>query len=413
MSVVAVAAEPVIREGEEQIVAARVSGVGDEPYRLWYRVPAEAALDEVAIGHALAVSVIAQAMAVGRDVEIDLPLTRGLLWNLDEFQRAWETWHPDRFRRVALRPSALVDDEPFRPDRGVAMGFSLGIDSCYSALTLARAGERATLVAVRGLEVGLADDGRWDGMLKGIGACARSLGQSVAVASTNWEEIAAKRPGYLGYHLPIVAVLALLSRGHGWGAVPSSYSYAHLTLPLETNPLTDPMLGRPGFPLRQHGAWARRIDKAAAIAAWPEAMRHLRPCDDIRPDGTACGRCRKCVHSALMFASLGGAVPEGLGGRVPDVAAIAALDVTPYARLSLTESLAAADARGIAAPWGAAVAQRLARAGGALRTADEADRAERQLRYVLGVGPRTAAMRYLRRLGRALRGRTRPRGWPN
>ncbi|MBL8837287.1 MAG: hypothetical protein JNL66_13630 [Alphaproteobacteria bacterium] len=412
MSVVAVAAEKVAREGGEQIVAAQISGVG-EPYRLWYRVPAAAALDDVAIGHALAVSVITQAMAVGRDVALDLPLTRGLVQNLDEFQRVWATWHPDRFRRVALRPSALVDDEPFRSERGAAVGFSLGVDSCFSAHTLARAGDLGGLVAVRGLEVGLADDGRWDGMVKGVAACARALDRPFIAASTNWEECAVRRPGYLGYHLPIVAALALVSRGFGWGAVPSSYSYAHLTVPLETNPLTDPMLGRPGFPLRQHGAWARRIEKVAAIAAWPEAVRHLRPCDAIRPDGTACGRCRKCVHSALMFAALGHAVPDALGGRIPSPEQIAGIDVTPYARLSLTEVLAAARGRGCAEPWVAAVEARLARAGGATRSADEADRAERQLRYVLGVGPRSAASRYLRRLGRALRGRTRPRSWPD
>lgn len=411
MSVVAVTTERVTRDGADRIVAARVSGVRDSPYRLWYRVPAGAALDDVVIGHALAVSVISQAMAVGRDIVIDQPLTRGLAMNLDEFQRAWATWHPDRFRRIALRPRALVDDEPCDPSRGAIVGASLGVDSSYSALTLARDGGLAMLVAVRGLEVALGDAARWDGLMAGLHACARSLDRPAVTAATNWEEIARTCPGYLGYHLPVMAVLALLSRGAGWGAVPSSYSYAHLVLPLETNPLTDPMLGRPGFPLRQHGAWARRIEKAAAIAGWPEAVAHLRPCDTPRPDGTACGACRKCVHTAIMFAALGLPVPAALGGAAPSQAAIGALDVSVYARLSLTESLDAARARGCREPWVAAVEGRLAAAGGPVRTPGERERIERQLRYVLGLGPASAAGRYLRRLGRAIRGRSRPRDW--
>jgi hypothetical protein len=342
---------------------------------------------------------------------LDRPLTRGLAMNLDEFQRAWATWHPDRFRPVALRPAALVDDEPFRPGGGALMGFSLGVDSSFSALALARAGTLGGLVAVRGLDVPLDDAARWAGLAAGAAACAQALGRPLLHAATNWEEVTQHRPGYLGYHLPVMAILALASRGFGWGAVPSSWSYAHLVLPLETNPLTDPMLGRPGFPLRQHGAWARRIDKVAALAGWPPALHHLRPCDAPAADGTACRRCRKCLHSALMFAALGHAVPGALGGAIPEPAAIRAIDVTPYARQSLAEVLDAARARGIAGAWVDAVAERLAAAGGPRRTPEMVDRLDRQLRYVLGEGPRSAAGRWLRRVGRALRGRRLPRGW--
>jgi FkbM family methyltransferase len=408
MTSIVIRPEPIVQDGEHQVVAARIEGVTDKPYRLWYRVPGGHAIDEVAISHAFVVSVINQAMAVGRDIAIDLPMPRGLAQNIDEYQNVWCTWEPDVFRRIRLRPSAFIDDEPFRADRGAIMSFSGGLDSSFTAKQLAENNELAAIVAIWGLDIPLADDKRWAATLSRIGNMPRSLGRPLLSASTNWNELAYGGVGYLGYLAPTLAVPILLSRHYGYLVVPSGYTYDRL-IPHETGPLTDPLLGRPGFPIRHYGAWARRIHKVAAIASWPEALQNLRPCDVTQPDGSACGKCRKCIQTALTFAGLGLPVPPALGGNIPPVEDLEKFDITAYATIAMQDALAAAKQRGATDPWVAQIERRLVTTfDRALAERREADELRRRLDYVLGGTARRWFPRMVRRAIRALRNRTGP-----
>ncbi len=400
------------RDQDTQVVAAEIAGVTESSYRLWYRVPGDVVVDDLAMSHAFAVSVIHQAMAVGRDVEIGGPMTRGLLANLDEYQRIFTTWLPRRFRRVGIHGRELVDDELGRPGRGTIVPFSGGIDSLYSAMTLAAGGELGALVTVRGIGVPLADEARWRGVMTGARACAASLGRPIHEAATNWHEIASGLPGFLGYFLPVIATPMLFASRYDSTVMPSWYAYDELEFPTETSPLADPMLGRPGFAVRHHGAWARRIEKVAALANWPEALAHMRPCDDTAPDGTACRRCRKCVQSALLFGALRLPVPSALGGVVPTVEDVEAFEATPYALSALKDAVAAAAKRGVRDPWVAAAEHRLAEFGGEPAAVAEVEQLRKRLRYLLGGRTRTRFGATVRRAVRALRGRTGPKGLP-
>ncbi len=409
---VAVRLEPVVREGGEQVVAAEVAGVGAKPYRLWYRLPADVAVDELSRAHAFTVSVLHQAMAVGRDVEIDGPLTRGLLQNLEDYQRVWSTWEPRRFRTVGIRPTALLDDEPYRPGKGALLGFSGGLDSAHAALCLSRSGDLAGLVTIRGLDLAIDDEARFQGALAHVRPLAASLGRPLRLAATNWEAVMPALPGYVGYFIPTVAVQLLTSAGYGWIAAPSVYSYDRFAPSIENNALTDPLLGRPGLPIRHFGAWARRIDKVAAVAAWPEALEHLRPCDLALPDGRACTTCRKCVQTALLFLGLGLPVPRALGGRPPATEAVERFEMPPYALLALVDAADAARARGVDDPWVEVAERRIASYGADPAAVGEVAILKRRLRFLLGGSARPGLARTLRRVGRALRGRTGPPDLP-
>jgi len=404
--------EEPVRQGDAQVVAGEVAGVAAAPYRLWFRIPADVVVEPAAAAQAFVVSVVHQAMAVGRDVDVGGPVSRGLLANLDEYQRIWSMWLPRRFRRVVIRGTSTTDDEAPRLARGMILPFSGGLDSLFSAKTLAEGGELAALVTIQGLDVPLGDARRWAGVLASVQACARSLDRPLHEASTNWRELASELPGFLGYFLAAMATSMLLASRGGGVAMPSWLPYDRLQFPSETTPLTDPLLGRPGFPVRHHGAWARRIDKAAAVADWPEALRWMRPCDASRPDGTACGRCRKCIQTALTFCGLGLAVPSALGGVVPAVEDIERLEPTPYAIHGLAEAVAAAEARGLRAPWKDAAERLVAAFGGEPAAVVEIDHLRRRLRYLVGGRTRSGLGAAFRRISRAIRGRTGPPGLP-
>ena len=78
-------------------------------------------------------------MALGRDLTIDGPLTRGLMLNLQEYQAAWARWMPDRFHPIDIQARELVADEAFRPERRFVVPFSGGLDSMLYGLVSARA----------------------------------------------------------------------------------------------------------------------------------------------------------------------------------------------------------------------------------------------------------------------------------
>jgi hypothetical protein len=209
------------------------------------------------------------------------------------------------------------------------------------------------------LDASLTDERRGAGAFAALQACARSLDAPLLAAATNWQQVMPPLPGHLGYVGAVLAIPVLLSRRYGYAVHPASWTYQGLRTE-ETTPLTDPLLGRPGFPIRHHGAWARRIDKAAALASWPEAMQHLRPCDEPTADGGACGKCRKCIHTALSFCALGLPVPPAFGGRPPALEDLARFKMTPYSALALRDAIGAARQRGATDPWIALAEQRIA-----------------------------------------------------
>jgi FkbM family methyltransferase len=410
MSEVAIRFEPIVRTSDSLTVAAQISGVAAEPYRLWYRLPGDHEIDELAMAHAFAVSVINQAMALGRDLVVEGPLTRGLISNLDEYQRVWSSWMPRKFRPIAIRARELVADEPYRSERGVILPFSGGLDSAYTALMLKERHSLRALVAIQGLDIALSARDQWNGALSGMSAMARSLGSPLLLAACNWQEVAPRLPGYLGYLVGPIATAILLSRTYGETVIPSYYPYDRLELPIESNPLTDPLLGRPGFPVRHHGAWAHRIDKVAAISCWAEALQHLRPCLTTTAEGSACGRCHKCIRTALLFAALDIPVPAALGGKLPAIADLEGLRMLPIGAIDLRDAVAAARRRGAGDAWIAVAERRIAEFGALPPAADQLEELARRLDYVLGGTNRPAPVRLFRRITRALRGLTGPSG---
>jgi FkbM family methyltransferase len=403
--------EPEIEQGMT-VISARITGAGLQSRRLWYRIEAGRTPDALAIAHAFVVSLINTAMGSGCDLRINGPLTSGLILNLEEYQSAWSRWMPSRFRRINIRSNETISDDAFQPERGFTMAFSGGLDSMHGAWELHRSKRLRALIAIQGLDIPIASTGQWLPTLARLRDCARSINVPLHEVHTNWEDVARDLPGYLGYFLPVIAAGLLMAPRHSGIAATSSYPYDHLTFPLETNPITDPLLGRPGCPVYHVGATAHRIDKVAEIAAWPEALKHLRPCDSSLPDGRACGRCRKCIQTALTFLGLGLPVPPALGSRPPSLDDIDSFQMTPYARLGLRDAVNSARKLGIKGAWIGAVEHRLGNFAAAPAPTSDSGEWSRRLDYVLGGTFRPMPTRILRRLQRTLLGATGPRDLP-
>ena len=83
-----------------------------------------------------------------------------------------------------------------------------------------------------------------------------------------------------------------------------------------SHPKLDPLYSSSRLTVVHHLPTMSRLEKTRLVATWPVAMANLRVC--LRSEGGAdggpnCGRCEKCMRTALAFAAIGVPPPEILG----------------------------------------------------------------------------------------------------
>ena len=66
-----------------------------------------------------------------------------------------------------------------------------------------------------------------------------------------------------------------------------------------SHPALDPLWSTEAVEVVHDGAETRRVDKVAALAASPLALRYLRVCWENRGGAYNCGRCGKCMRTMV------------------------------------------------------------------------------------------------------------------
>jgi hypothetical protein len=232
-------------------------------------------------------------MLRGEDLEVDGEVSTRLAARADRIQRVYSAWNPTlRPRDVRVAPLITA---AARSPREVAVFYSRGVDSTYSATVPRAAADRpARLVFVERLDPRLSPDVRREEVERAH-AAARLIGLPLTVVETNvrdlseplcdWEDLA-------GAGLAFVALG--LSGGIRRMIIPSSDNQAALT-PCGTHPLLDPLFSSDDVEVEHDDIDLSRTGKIAHIAAEaPELLPTLKVCfAEDRPDN--CGRCGKCV----------------------------------------------------------------------------------------------------------------------
>jgi hypothetical protein len=116
----------------------------------------------------------------------------------------------------------------------------------------------------------------------------------------------------------VAACLMLMQAGFCRGLIASSYAYSYLAFPIGSNPLTDGMFSSKAFPVIHDGAGFARLEKTRAVAQWPALPQYLRVCWKGPNYDRNCGRCQKCVSTALHFRLVGLADMECFGPPISD-----------------------------------------------------------------------------------------------
>jgi hypothetical protein len=323
---------------------------------LWYRMPVNENPGIFDSSDSFAIAAIFPAMRHANLLHIHGSVSPNLLANLEEFQRAWCRWCPDRYRRVDLR-AEYEREVPPSNETDAVMTFSGGLDSCFTARQHTKGflhkstPPLSAALMVHGFDIPVLDVDVFlraaentHKMLASIGLRSLTMATNFRNFGENWEH---------SHGAALASALHLLKGSYRRGVIASSHSYERLRLPWGSNPLTDPLLSSEHFTIVHHGCGFSRKEKAAFVADWPEAMHFLRVCWEGPQKDRNCGSCLRCVGTAICFAINNASIPTSL--QVGDLASaidrLSETEIHPVPVTRLSELLAEAQEIGIDQPW--------------------------------------------------------------
>ncbi len=255
----------------------------------------------------------------------------------DQAQQMLAGWFP-HWTRVAVSATEGASSDPGAA--GVGAFFSGGLDSLYTAIT--RGHEITHLIFVLGFDIPLRDQVRAARVLEATRSVAGMLGKPLIEMRTNLREVSDPlAPWYAAYHGAAMGAVAQSLADHlGTVLIPSSWPVGQG--PVQgSHPELDHLWSSSRVKVVHDASEADRIEKARVLAAHPGALENLRVCWQNTGSELNCGRCEKCVRTAvnLIAAGAAGACPS-LPSRV-DAEAVARFGNGDVVRRFRAENLAA------------------------------------------------------------------------
>jgi hypothetical protein len=263
---------------------------------------------------AFAAALLLPAMRAGEPLEIVPPISPRLAFNLPRIRDIFHTWWPD-FPRIGIDLNTRADESRPRAS-GAATFFSGGVDSFYSLLKYRKgAAELPTplshIVFMKGIESRLEfkeharESETWVQEVAAAAGVECIVGEGDIRTSLqgpednlHWER---------HYHGSALAAVALgLSHRLAYVCIPSAFNYNHLVSHGST-PLVDEMYSTENLYVLHDGAESTRANKIASIVKWDRdlVLNHLRVCIMNAGGAFNCGRCYKCVRTAIPLYVLG------------------------------------------------------------------------------------------------------------
>ena len=267
--------------------------------KLWFRVPGS--VNPTLSADPFLATCLIPAMALGRSIEIESPVSASLLCAAASIQNIFHNWFPQ------LSPIPVLATPLSRSrERSGSIGcfFSGGVDSLHTFLKHEQ--EITTLVYVHGFDVRLDDHLLRKKVADALHAFSEQTGKAVVEVETNLRDFTDQH-GAWGekIHGPALASVGLLldsilERIY----IPSSHSYSEL-FPWASHPLVDPLWSTETIQIVHDGCEASRFEKVATIAGDARALSTLRVCWENRNGAYNCGECEKCLRTMTALEILG------------------------------------------------------------------------------------------------------------
>ena len=247
--------------------------------------------DISATGDAALAATLLPSMRWGGTLQVDAPVSSRLLANVGAIQKAFLA-HSRRLRPLEVVAPVATDPEP-ASGRGVACFFSGGIDSFYSVLS--HRNEISHLIFVHGFDIPLGERSLRARVSASLRDAAAELGKPLIEVESDVRRFSDRYVDwpneYLGASLASVGLLL----GPRFRKVYIASGYAPgVDVFSGSTPEIDPLWSTESTEIAHDGQVAR-IEKIAAIAESPVALRRLRVCWENRGGAYNCGRCVKCL----------------------------------------------------------------------------------------------------------------------
>jgi len=290
--------------------------------RLWYRVEASHENELCSNADPFVLGILQIAMNAGESLQVHGQVSPSLLRNLEDFQRAWTIWIPEKYTAIEIR--ADEEREPELPDRTTAiMCFSGGVDSCFTAYRHAKGVSTRfpqplkTAVLVHGFDIPLDQTEYYESACKKVEYQLNSLDIQLYRVATNFKEVSVFWPHAFG--TGVASVLALFQNKYSRGLIAQGVPYSSYQNLVEgSNPMTDPLLSSESFSIIPDGGGFQRAEKIKVISEWPEGMKYLRVCWEGEEKDRNCCVCEKCIRNILTFRALGLPIPSAFSKDVGD-----------------------------------------------------------------------------------------------
>lgn len=264
-----------------------------------------------AIFDAAAIALTPLAQARGWALRLEGAVDSDLLAQLEEYQGAFATLHPEIYKRVRVSSASATEAAVPSGGRRAVLSFSGGVDSVWSLVANQtgafdhRTTEIEVAVQFHGLDLRFDDADAHRRAAIHAEAIAAAFDVRFATVATNWRE--QFTPNYTrSFAAGIAAGLRRFAGIADMGILTLDSMYGQGTVGWGSTPSTNSLLGSRQFPIRSVGGDLSRLEKIAAIAQYPVVRQHVRSCwEGTDLAGENCGRCEKCLRTMVGFAAVG------------------------------------------------------------------------------------------------------------
>jgi hypothetical protein len=315
-------------------------------------------------GHVFAV--ILFAMRTGERLIVHGPLSRSCLYNLEEFQAAWNLWRPSLYFHIDIVPSEVIDLPIQKTGRKALAAFSGGVDSTFTVLRhkMNLCGNASynlsDILFVHGFDIKTFNTDHFQLAVERARGFIERLGLNMWFVKTNSRELQlADWEDSCGAEL--ACCLHLFSSKFEFGLIGSSGPYDELVLPWGSNPATDHLLSGDSLRCVHDGAGFSRTAKVSTLCEYDFSIKQLRVCLEGAKQFKNCGRCEKCVRTRMNFLASGyTGVPPCFDGPL-DLTNISNMIISSDAQLTeLTSISEFAKRKGLRGEWLDALDRRIA-----------------------------------------------------
>lgn len=271
------------------------------------------------------------AMQMNLDIVSEAPISERLYYQLTTYFIPVLAQTTDFFHQISIIATTYVPTSGSEPAKGVACGFSGGVDSFYTIqkhLNHDLKSYRLTHLLFCDLPAQLVDPGNntrdkaeqyTKENLSFLDAAAQELGLPIIVARTNvhidfdTEKIVDKRHGLVwqaGFHaMKWAACIYAIRRLIGKYYYSSTHDVEHFTMhssPYDTayyDTFNVLMLNTEAVTFYSAGSEVSRIKKEEALADFVPAQKYLQVCGPLVDKN--CSECKKCIRTQAGFFALG------------------------------------------------------------------------------------------------------------